>query len=235
MADNQRSRVPMVAGITVLVLAVAIGGFLYLTRDTSSPPLELSKEPTGTGTTIDPATLDGSWTVVAGRGADATVAGYRVKEVFAAGARKNTADGRTDQVKGLLTVAGGSVTEGSITVDMTTLASDLGRRDGALKSRGLQTDTFPAATLVLTAPIALPALTDGKTFTVTATGDLTLHGVTRSVTIDLEGRATGDKFTVQGSAPIAMADYDIEAPSVGGFVEVEGTGSFEFIVNFQHT
>lgn len=233
MASTQRSRLPLILGGVVVVAAVAIGAFLWFTRDTSEPELRLSDDTEGTGEAVDVATLDGTWTVVAGSDDDPTVAGYRVKEVFAAGAREVTANGRTSDVTGELTVAGGSVTEGTFTVDMTTLTSDEGRRDGAIKDRGLQTNEFPEGTFELTEPIELPELADGDAVETTATGDLTLHGVTQPVTIDLTVRASGDTFTVQGSAPVVMADFDIEPPSVGGFVEVEDTGSFEFVVNFE--
>ncbi|MCU1496192.1 MAG: YceI family protein [Acidimicrobiales bacterium] len=232
MSLPKRSRLLLVAAIVVALVAAAVGVLLYLTRDTSDPELELSDDPAASGAAVDATTLDGNWTVVAGSGDDATVAGYRVKEVFAAGSREATANGRTSDVTGELTVAGGRVTEGSFTVDMTTLVSDEGRRDNAIKGRGLQTQEFPKGTFTLTEPITLPDLADGKTFTASATGELTLHGQTQPVTIELTGRSSGDIFTVQGSAPITMADYGIEAPSVGGFVEVEDTGSFEFIVNF---
>ena len=51
---------------------------------------------------------------------------------------------------------------------------------------------FPTATFVLTEPIELGAVpADGEEVTATATGDLTLHGVTREVTIDLVARLDG--------------------------------------------
>lgn len=231
MADQQRSRLPLVAGIVVVLVVIAVGGFLYLTRDTSDPELTLSDAPEATGESVDAAELDGSWAVVPGTD-DATVAGYRVEEVFAAGAREATANGRTNDVTGTLAVADGSVTEGSFTVDVTTLTSDEDQRDNAIKGRGLETDEFPEATFVITEAIDLPELADGEAFEVSATGDLTLHGVTKGVTVDLTGRAAGDTFTVQGAAPVAFADYEIEAPS-NNFVEVEDTGSFEFVVNFE--
>ncbi len=233
--DQRSSRLPIIIGAVVVLVAVAVGGFLFLTRDTSDPELTLTDDPSaGTGEAVDVATLDGSWTVAEGTDGEETEAGYRVKEVFAAGSRKAEANGRTKGVTGTLTVADGSVTEGTFTVDMTTLESDEGRRDSTIKNRGLESNTFPEATFAVTEPIELPAdLADGATFEVTATGDLTLHGVTQPVTIDLTGKSTGGTFTVQGSAPIQMADYDIEPPNVGGFVTVEDTGSFEFIVNFE--
>ncbi|QXC59866.1 YceI family protein [Aquihabitans sp. G128] len=233
MADQKRSRLPLIAAVVVVVVAAAIGGFFYLTRDTSDPELKLSDSKSGTGEVVAADSLDGSWKVAAGTGDDATVAGYRVKEVFAAGSRKVTANGRTNDVTGTLTVAGDQVTAGEFTVDMTTLKSDEDRRDGAIKGRGLETDRFEDGTFKLTEPIALPTIKDGDTFDVKATGELTLHGVTKPVTIDLTARSADGVFTVQGSAPVEMADYDIEAPSVGGFVEVQDNGSFEFIVNFE--
>jgi len=233
VADQQRSRLPLVVGVVMVMAAIAAGGFLYFTRDTSDAPLTLDDAPEASGESVDIAALDGSWAVVPG-GADATVAGYRVEEVFAAGAREATANGRTSDVTGTLAVAEGSVTEGSFTVDLTTLASDEAQRDNALKGRGLETDAFPRATFALTQPIELPTLADGEAFEVSATGDLTLHGVTKGITIDLTGRAAGDTFTVQGAAPVAFADYEIEPPS-NSFVEVEDTGSLEFVVNFEQT
>ncbi|CAN5518954.1 hypothetical protein BH10ACT1_BH10ACT1_06600 [soil metagenome] len=233
MADQKRSRLPFIGVGVIVIIAVAIGAFLFFTRDQSDPELKLSDSKTGTGETVDTSNLDGAWKVVAGTGDDATVAGYRVKEVFAAGSRKVTANGRTNDVTGTLTVAGDEVSEGTFTVDMTTLASDEGRRDGAIKDRGLETAKFPEGTFELSEPITLPDIKDGETFDVKAVGDLTLHGVTKPVTVDLTARSSGDTFTVQGSAPVQMADYGMEAPSIGGFVEVEDNGSFEFIVNFQ--
>lgn len=53
---------------------------------------------------------------------------------------------------------------------------------------------------------------------------------TKPVTIELSARVTGDTVTVQGSAPIQMADYDIEPPS-NAAVTVADNGSFEFLLS----
>lgn len=223
----------MIAAVLVVVLAAgAAAWFLFLKSD-AQPALKLTDSSTGTGTVVDPTTLDGSWKVGAGTGADSTTAGYRVKEEFAGGARKVTANGRTSGVTGTLAVAGGKVTRADLTVDMTTLQSNESRRDNTIRGRGLQTDQFPTATFELTDPIALPTIHDGKVFAAKGTGKLTLHGVTKTVTIDLTAKVTGKSVTVQGAAPILMADYDIEPPSIGGFVSVSDAGSLEFLVSLQ--
>ena len=221
--------------IVVAVVAIAgFGGWYLFIRDDAPDALAITDSATGSGKVIDATALDGAWTVAPGSGAEKTVAGYRVKEEFA-GARKVEAAGRTSDVTGTLTVASGAVTEASFTVNTQTLASDEGRRDATIKTRGLQTDTFPKATFAITEPITLPKITDGTVFKVSAKGNLTLHGVTKPATVTLSGKASdnGKTFVIQGSAPIVMADFDIEPPSIGGFVTVRDNGSLEFIVNFK--
>lgn len=248
MSNNQaRSRTPLIVGIVVALAAIGIGGFLWLTQDDAPEKLSLSDDPTTTeapgdtssgssstsapGGTVSGDSLDGKWTVVAGTGDEATIAGYRVEEVFAAGARRSEAAGRTADVTGSVTVEGGKVTAAAFEVNTTTLKSNEGRRDNRIRTDGLETDKFTTATFTLTDPIALPDLPDGKVVTVSATGDLTLHGETQSVKVDLQVKASGDRFVVAGNAPVVMADYGIHPPSIGGFVEVDDHGSFEFIIN----
>jgi len=229
----KRSRLPLVIGVVVVVAALGVGAFLYFTRDTSDPKLKLSDSPSAAGQSVDAPTLDGTWKVVAGTDADATVAGYRVEEVFAQGARKATANGRTNDVTGSLTVADGTVTAGSFTVDLTTLKSDEDRRDQVIRDDGLETNRFPKGTFTLTKPIKLPQVADGKVFNVFGTGDLTLHGVTRAVVVPLHAKVTGKTVTVQGLVPVHLSDHEITPPSRAGFVEVSGDGGFEFLISLQ--
>ena len=135
------------------------------------------------------ATTDGTWSIDPSVGSfsdfsDAWV-GYRVKEqlVNIGGA---TAVGRTPDVTGTLTLDGTTLTAAAITADLTTLRSDESMRDGQLARQGVQTNQFPTATFTLTAPIELGTLpAPGQSVSVTATGDMTLHGQTKSVQIPL--------------------------------------------------
>ena len=61
----------------------------------------------------------------------------------------------------------------------------------------------------------------------TATGDLTLAGTTRSVTVTLDAAFDGERAQVAGSIPITLADYGIHSPSLG-FVRVDDHGTIEF-------
>ena len=124
------------------------------------------------------------------------------------------------------------VTDATFTVDMTTVASDESRRDDQFNGRIMETDLFPTATLTLTEPIDLGTVPDANTdVAAEATGDLTLHGVTMSVTFDIAGRYTGSQVEIAGSIPITFADWDIENPSFGP-VTTEDHGVLEFSIIF---
>ena len=61
----------------------------------------------------------------------------------------------------------------------------------------MQTSDFPTSTFELTQPIQLQSIPANlQEVTVTATGKLTLHGVTKDVTVDLKARLNGSNETV---------------------------------------
>ena len=65
-----------------------------------------------------------------------------------------------------------------------------------------------------------------------ATGDLTLHGVTKSVTFDLSAQRDGANIKVNGTIPVVFADYRISNPS-GGPATTADNGLLEFLVVFE--
>jgi polyisoprenoid-binding protein YceI len=132
-----------------------------------------------------------------------------------------------------MTVASGKVTGVDVEVDLRTLDSDSDRRDGALRTRGLESERFPTATFALTEPVTLPpALGDGERASASATGDLTIHGVTNRVTIVLQAELRGDRTVVVGSAPVTLADYGIDPPTGFSVLSISDDGTFEFQLFF---
>lgn len=204
------------AGAAVASASAATGG-------------EASADP-AVGTTGDVA---GRWTVTTG-----SLAGYRVRERLASLSAESDAVGRTSDVTGSITIEDDgttvTLTGGTLTVDTTTIASDESRRDNRLRTEGLQTDSFPTATFSITAPVEVPAAAlTGTASAVTLTGDLTLHGVTRSVATPAQAQFVGGAIQVAGSITFALADFEIVAPNVGGFIiSIADEGTLEFQVNF---
>jgi len=223
------SRKLILAGVALVALVA--GAFLLwilVLRDDAPTALDSGDlDAALSSTTVAPADAgaDGVWSVAA----DSTL-GYRVQEVL--GGIDVEGAGRTSDVTGSLTIAGNQATAAEFTVQMASITSDSDRRDGQFRSRIMSVDEFPTATFVLTAPIdfgAVPA--EGESLTATATGDLTLRGVTRSVTFPVEAQLEGGRIGVLGSIPILFSDYSIPDPS-NGFAVVKDNGLLEFVLVF---
>jgi len=211
------------AGLAVLYFVVFAG---------SSPQKLALSSPTlsAAGSTASPASTPaaGTWTVTPG-----SQAGYRVREQLASLPAPSDAVGRTTAVTGTVTLAqsasGDSVTAASVTVDVSKLSSDQARRDQRIHSQGLESDRYPTATFQLTTPIALPATAaSGQAINVSATGALTVHGVTKTVTLPIAARLTGSKIELVGSITFPFSQFGMTPPSIGGFVSVQDNATMEF-------
>jgi polyisoprenoid-binding protein YceI len=226
---RSRKTVGILAGVTVLVLVVVgFGAWWFFIRDDAPEQANLAGS-------ADPAgEVDGTWNVdtTVGSFADfsSTWAGYRFDEQLA-NIGANTAVGRTPDVSGTMTIEGNEVTAVDVDVDLTTLQSGSTQRDGALRGRGLQSDQFPTATFTLTDPVTLPDEM-GDSVTATATGELTIHGVTQPITVDVQADVSGSTAAVVGQAPIVLGDYGIDAPTGFSVLSIEEEGTFEFQIFF---
>ena len=197
----------------------------------SSDPSGGASLPATSSTPIDAAAIPGTWSVAAD-----SVAGYRVRERLASLPADSDAVGRTNAITGSATIAssGGSlsVTAAELSVDMTSITSDRQMRDNRLRNDGIQTDSFPTSTFKLGSPVTLPAeATTGVQVSLTLHGDLTLHGVTKTVDIPATAQLNGSVIQVLGSLTFPFSDFAINAPNIGGFVSVEDNGTLEFQVN----
>ena len=231
-------RILLVVSIVALV-GIAAGGFglWYILIGTPGPAAAAPAIPAGVSVPA-PASFDGSWQVNTSLGSmndfSSSWVGYRVQEQLA-GIGGHTAVGRTPKVNGTLTLAGSTVTAVSISADLTFLSSDSAQRDDQLRRQAIETDTFPTTTFVLTQPIALGSLpADGATVGATATGNLTIHGVTKSVQISIQAQRQGGIIAVAGSIPIVFGDYGFGGPSSFAVVSVNDHGIMELHLLFTH-
>jgi polyisoprenoid-binding protein YceI len=230
----RRPRTWLIAIPIVIVLAVVAGPFVYVRFLHGDAPERLSLDDTGTDaqpaseseSTGSTTSLDGLWTI-----ADGSLAGYRVAEVLFG--QDTEAVGRTSDVTGELEIDGTSVESATFSVDMTTVASDENRRDNQFHERILDTGSYPMATFTLTEPISFETIpSDGEEVTIAVTGELTVRGVTNTVTFDLAARHSGDTIEVSGAIPVAFDDYDIPDASFGP-ATVEDHGEIEFLLTFE--
>jgi len=255
-----RSRTALLTVVAVALLVIGAGALtwvLFLKGDDvapltlpTSPPAADASQPAGdlpsagsidtgagaslapaSGAAIDAASIPGTWSI-----APNSVVGYRVRERLASLSADSDAVGRTNGITGTATIAGSggalTVSDASFTVDMTSLQSDRPMRDNRLRNDGIQTDQFPTSTFKLTQPVSIPAgATAGNAVDVTLHGDLTLHGVTKTVDIPAKAQLNGDLIQVAGSLSFPFSDYQINPPNIAGFVAVQDTGTLEFLIN----
>lgn len=219
------------AGALVVATAAGLGAawLVFFTPDAPAPVSLSDPEDQAPASALlsdfDPV---GRWAVSEG-----SEAGYRVREKLVRLPAASDAVGRTRGVTGRLTLNRDNgayrASDISVEVDMTGLVSDSPRRDRALRERGLETDRFPTATFIEPGPLAIPAsFGSGEPARLLLDGALTIHGVTRHVSIPIEARLKGRSVDVAGSLTIFLADFGIEPPNVANVVSVAPTGTLEF-------
>ena len=228
----RRLRWWIVGGVVVIVVLAVAGPFIYIHLIEGPAPVKLALPGTskGSGSSATSASSAGSGSV-AGTWAvgPGSVVGYRVQEVLIG--QNATAVGRTTKVSGTVTITGSTVTSGTVTVDMASVESDQSQRNAQFDGRIMDVTTYPTATLHLTGPITLgsiPAI--GHEVSYTGSGSLTMHGVTKTISLPLSAERTATGIAVLADIPITFADWQIANPSVGGFVTTANTGTLEVLL-----
>lgn len=253
-SSGKKSRLPLILGGGIVLLALLVVLVWYfIFRDDSPASVDTEEAAEARQEALDEATggdgdgdaepaavtdLTGTWNVDTSIGTfdelcltevcSATFVGFRIDEELASIGAK-TVVGRTPGVTGTMVIDGTTITGTDIVADMTGLITDDGNRNSAIRNQAIETASFPEATFSLTQPIELGAIpAAGEQVAVEATGDLTIHGVTRTETIPLTAELQGDIIVVFGNlGPILLADYDIDQPRAAVVLSVEDNAIME--------
>jgi len=178
----------------------------------------LTEPPTATpaatpAATIPPQANAITWTVDA-----SSKATIRVREQLARLPAPNDAIITIVGAEGSITLnPDGTFAPGSkISVDMTTVTTDDRQRTDSIKRDPLEVTRFRTSELVpkTSAGLALPLARSGD-FAFQLTGDLTLHGVTRSVTFDVKATRSDGKLIATATANPSwkFGDFGMRPPS----------------------
>jgi polyisoprenoid-binding protein YceI len=168
--------------------------------------------------------------VVAATGNEAR---YRVREQLAGLSFPNDAVGVTSAVSGEIVVdeATGRVQANAsrITVELAGLTSDQSRRDNFIRTRTLETEQYPTATLVptefrgLTWPLPASGVVSFE-----LVGNLTVKGVTRPTTWNVSLNVAGDTLTGTATTSFTFADLALTKPRVAVVLSVDDTIKLEY-------
>lgn len=196
------------------------------TADDTTPSTPETEAP------ADDAGVDGTWTVDTGIGtfsfedATSSFVGFRVKETLS-NVGETEAVGRTPVVSGTIEIEGTTATAASFEADLSEIVTDRSQRDRAVQ-RALNTGENPTASFVATAPIEFGTIpTDGEAVTFTASGDLTVNGVTQAVEFPLEAQVVDEIIVVVGSLVIEFGDFGVSVPSAPIVLGAEDSGPIE--------
>lgn len=117
--------------------------------------------------------------------------------------------GETDHLIGQINLEDGTV---DFYVDLTTVDTGIGARDKDMRET-LETGQYPFAEFFGSLDSAFDESKMGSQ-NVTVTGDFTVHGVTKEVSIDGILEKTGDGLKVSAEWELNIRDYDIEPPGI---------------------
>jgi polyisoprenoid-binding protein YceI len=165
---------------------------------------------------------------------EASKATYRVNETFV-GRGFSVAVGSTNTFSGDIFIdrqRPSASRIGTITVDISKLASDSSRRDLAIRGDWLESNTYPTATFV---PKRLEGLPDtpyveGQELTFKIVGDLTVRTTTKEVTFDAKGKLEGDTFRGTATTNFNMTDFGFEPPDIAGVLKAENGVQLELTI-----
>lgn len=149
---------------------------------------------------------------------------YQVGEVFFDNNEFNLAVGVTKTIDGFVQIDRANVANsqlGEIVINISEFTSDNARRDGIIRQRWLESNTYPLAKLTEAKLVGLPARAyqDGEVLAFQIVGQLEVHGTKVETTFNMQGSLTGDTLVVTGYADINMNDFGFEAPEVGGMLK----------------
>jgi len=99
--------------------------------------------------------------------------------------------------------------------------------DKELREIVLEPDKYPD--IVFRSTSVAGKATAGNEYDLKITGDLTLHGVTRRITIPTKVTITGNELRAQGELSVDRSDYKVKATSaMHGLIRVRETVNFTF-------
>ncbi len=201
--------------VAAFVATISIGSFLYLTRGIAVP-IEAVQDSVQELATTD---ANSNTQTIYRISQDDSQVTYTIEEVLN-GADK-TVVGTTSQVAGdiLVNLSDPSQSQvGELKINARTFATDDTRRDNSVARFILQSESDANQYIVFqtTSISALPdSVNVGDELTLKATGNLTIAGVTKEITIDVNAALKSqDQLAGQATVTVLRSDFNLTIPSV---------------------
>ena len=197
---------------------------------TAAAPAAEMPEPTPTPTLLPEATAMAEPEIPAGGGfviGEGSEATFTVNEKLAWLDLPNDAVMRTVGIAGTIHLDG---QPSVIELDLHSMTSDSDRRDGYVRNRMFpdhRTATFTVSDLD-DLPDPLP---EGEEITRQVQGELSIKGVTKPITFEVQARKDPDKLFVLGRTTFTWDDLELPPPNIPGRIEVKDEVQVEVLLS----
>ena len=155
----------------------------------------------------------------------ASKASYHAHEQLVGRSLPSEAVGTSTSVSGSIQLAGNgaiNADQSQVQVDLSQLQSDQDRRDNFIKGQTLQTSRYPMASFVPREAQGLPSpLPNDGQLEFQLSGDLTVHGVTKPVTWDVNAQFTPASITGDATTNVNISDFGMTPPKAGPVLSIE--------------
>jgi polyisoprenoid-binding protein YceI len=160
-------------------------------------------------------------------------ASYHAHEQLVGRTLPSEAVGTTPGVSGAIafdTEGNIDATQSKIQADLSKLTSDESRRDNFIKGETLQTGRYPMATFVPREVQGLPSpLPSSGQSTFQLSGDLTVHGVTRPVSWNVNAQFAPDGVTGDATTNVNISDFGMTPPKAGPVLSIQDGLTLEIV------
>jgi polyisoprenoid-binding protein YceI len=204
----------------VVFIAIVAGGFYVFGGSRGSTS---TGSPAATAAQLTPTSGETAYNI----DSSGSEASFTIDEILFG--NPNTVVGKTSQVSGEILINKDDPSKtrvGQIKVDLSTLVTDNDLRNNTIQGRILETgdSSNQYATFAAKSITGLPStIAVGQSVTFKMTGDLTIHGVTKSATIDVTATLqSANVLKGEASTTVKYQDFNINVPDVPS---VTGLGS----------
>lgn len=210
-----------IIGVVVVIAVIGVGTFLYLTRDIAAPTTDVDSSVQS----VEVAESEGTTATVFQIDQEGTIAEYNIYELL--NGEDKTVVGTTSEVGGQIALNTGDLAAseiGEIRINARTFTTDSDRRDNAVARFILQSED-EANEFIVFQPTEISGLEGsaavGDTVEFDVTGDLTVAGVTESVTFTVTATLESeDSLTGHAETVISREAFNISIPEVPSVANV---------------
>jgi polyisoprenoid-binding protein YceI len=199
--------------------AAANAATVEATQAASTPAVGATAVPTAAATAVA-----ADFTVYQIAGAESEACYVVGESLPGRGEPFNLAVGVTKAIDGQIAIDNKNLADskvGQIVIDISQFQSDQQLRDGTIRRRFLESNTYPLAKFTPSQISGLPARAyiPGETLTFQIVGTLNVHNTDHQETLDVTSRLVDANTLVStATTDILMTDFTVQPPTIAGFV-----------------